>query len=102
MAVFGSGRGLSRLTQQPSQETVAFGASAGMVLSGALTGTGADTQPGRQLRSGRKGNCGGTDLGENLLRSFRADARNLNEAGDRILPRQHLRRRQLIQFLDLT
>ena len=38
--------GLGCLTQQPPQEAIPFGGSAGMVLPGTLIGTGADTDPG--------------------------------------------------------
>ena len=50
MAVFGSGSRLRRLAQQPSHEAVAFGRPAGVVLPGTLAGTGADANPGSQLR----------------------------------------------------
>jgi len=48
MAILGSDGGLCRLVQQASQEAIAFGGVAGMVLPGALIGAGADTDPGCQ------------------------------------------------------
>ena len=45
MTTVGPGCGLSSLTEQAAQEAVPFGATAGMVLTGALAGAGADCDP---------------------------------------------------------
>jgi len=72
-----------------------------MILPGALVGTGADTNPGCQLWRGRE--CGGlrSDLSQDLLSCLGANTGNFDQPQDRILMLLHLRRRQLVQLVDL-
>ena len=101
MAPLGSCSGLSCLREQSPEEPVAFGAATGMVLASAFIGTGADADPGSQLRGRRKGCSVRSDLGQDFLGGFRADAGNLHEAHNRFLMWLHLGRRRLVQFFDL-
>jgi hypothetical protein len=101
MTPVGSGGGLSRLAPPAPHEAIAFGGSSGMVLAGALIGARADADPGSQLLCGRKGGGLGPDLGDDLLRRFRSDARDLNQPRDCLLIGLHLSRRQFVQLSDL-
>src|ERR1043166_8639877 len=95
MAVLGSGGSLSRLAQQAPEEAIAFGRATGIVLSSALLGTRTNTDPGSQLRGRGEGRGLRTDLGQDFLRGFSADARNLDQTRHCVLILLHLSCRQL-------
>ena len=77
--------GVGRLIENAPHVAVALWRAVAVIRACALVVAGACTNPGGETFLGRKGRCGGTDFGNDLLRGIDTQTRYLRQSLDCIL-----------------
>src|SRR5437764_7935263 len=80
VAPLGADGSLGHLAQHAADIAVAFGTATGVVLAGRFLHAGANSDPAGEVGGRLEGSSHGTQFGEDLLRGFRADSGNLDQA----------------------